>query len=668
MRNLIVLCLALTAFSAGASTPSSASSSGPYTCNGTTTAFVAGFQFLENAHLLVQKTGLGVTTALVLGTDYTVTGAGATSGTVNLVAGSRCPTGYTLTIRRVVPLTQPTTLPTAGPYSARVHEKMADRAVQIGQQLQRQRDEDLVTQDARDDAQELLLSVGAVGGSSTLVTATGTTTARTLAERSADRFNVKDYGAKGDGATDDTAAVQAALTAAAASGRQGGTVIFPRGEYRITSTITVAPAGQMTFLRVTGDSMDSTALSWYGGAGTALLFAGRTRGLRLENLRIEQKGVAGTGVGVQFAGDVAGTNHSGNVLEQVRVQGFSEGIALGDASGHAASETELRNVVFTLCTTGLVLRDTQTTNVWLRGASFSSCGTGLKVINGSSVHVLGGSASASTVQDFEFTLGAADWTVRDFRSENAYRFLSMGNPAAGGQTTSTYTIDNCQVTGTTAVDKRSVQLFVGAQYLITNSRFAGHVYLATGTGAVAARTTLTMIGNLTDATFIENGDAATAFTLVYALGNKKDATTFFTDRIFYWRDNATTGDYWARSTTGMTGDVQLGAVSSINGAGLTLQGRTVSGTTAVGVTVSTATNYAHAGAKLLLVANNGVERANVDKDGGLQIGVGNTSAPPTCDAAQRGKFWYRGGEAGVADAVQVCAKDLADAFAWRTIY
>jgi hypothetical protein len=48
-------------------------------------------------------------------------------------------------------------------------------------------------------------------------------------------FNVKDYGAVGNGSTDDTAAIQAAVNAAIA----GGTVLFPTGFYRVTSTITV---------------------------------------------------------------------------------------------------------------------------------------------------------------------------------------------------------------------------------------------------------------------------------------------------------------------------------------------------------------------------------------------------------------------------------------------
>lgn len=42
-------------------------------------------------------------------------------------------------------------------------------------------------------------------------------------------FNVKDFGAKGDGVTDDTAAIEAALAAAAAQG--GGTIYLDAGTY-----------------------------------------------------------------------------------------------------------------------------------------------------------------------------------------------------------------------------------------------------------------------------------------------------------------------------------------------------------------------------------------------------------------------------------------------------
>ncbi len=52
---------------------------------------------------------------------------------------------------------------------------------------------------------------------------------------SGDWFNVKSYGAAGNGSTDDTTAVQAALDAAASAG--GGVVYFPRGVYVIDGAL-----------------------------------------------------------------------------------------------------------------------------------------------------------------------------------------------------------------------------------------------------------------------------------------------------------------------------------------------------------------------------------------------------------------------------------------------
>jgi hypothetical protein len=59
------------------------------------------------------------------------------------------------------------------------------------------------------------------------ITATGSTTARSLPDRFADVVNVKDFGAVGNGVTDDTAALQAAVTFAGNQG--GGTVYIPSG-------------------------------------------------------------------------------------------------------------------------------------------------------------------------------------------------------------------------------------------------------------------------------------------------------------------------------------------------------------------------------------------------------------------------------------------------------
>lgn len=63
-------------------------------------------------------------------------------------------------------------------------------------------------------------------------------TAQLWAPRDAPTFNVKDFGAKGDGVTNDTAAIQACFTAArAASGGGMCDVFFPRGTYMIGSVL-----------------------------------------------------------------------------------------------------------------------------------------------------------------------------------------------------------------------------------------------------------------------------------------------------------------------------------------------------------------------------------------------------------------------------------------------
>ena len=76
--------------------------------------------------------------------------------------------------------------------------------------------------------------------------------------------NVKDprYGAVGDGATDDTAAIQAAIDFV--SGTNGGTVYFPAGNYKTSATITVASAGT----RIVGSGRNSTSIlaNFRGGA------------------------------------------------------------------------------------------------------------------------------------------------------------------------------------------------------------------------------------------------------------------------------------------------------------------------------------------------------------------------------------------------------------------
>jgi polygalacturonase len=64
----------------------------------------------------------------------------------------------------------------------------------------------------------------------------GHRTAGPSSESAPTRFDVRAFGAQGDGATRDTAAIQAAIDAASASG--GGTVVLPSGQF-LSGTITL---------------------------------------------------------------------------------------------------------------------------------------------------------------------------------------------------------------------------------------------------------------------------------------------------------------------------------------------------------------------------------------------------------------------------------------------
>ena len=62
-----------------------------------------------------------------------------------------------------------------------------------------------------------------------------TTSNRTMNEKFSETISVKDYGAVGDGVTDDTVAIQATIDAVSR-----GTILFPQGTYKVTSTINIA--------------------------------------------------------------------------------------------------------------------------------------------------------------------------------------------------------------------------------------------------------------------------------------------------------------------------------------------------------------------------------------------------------------------------------------------
>lgn len=77
---------------------------------------------------------------------------------------------------------------------------------------------------------------------------------RTVASKLSDITSVKDFGAKGDGSTDDTSAIQAAINSV--SGQSAACIYFPPGVYKTTASLTVT-RGQLS---LKGAGLGSTVI------------------------------------------------------------------------------------------------------------------------------------------------------------------------------------------------------------------------------------------------------------------------------------------------------------------------------------------------------------------------------------------------------------------------
>ncbi|MHB8995623.1 MAG: LamG domain-containing protein [Armatimonadota bacterium] len=122
-------------------------------------------------------------------------------------------------------------------------------------------------------------------------------------------LNVRDFGADGTGTKDDTAAIQAALAAAA---KGGGTVFLPRGRYQCTDTLRIPPK-----VNLIGEKREWVALFWpdFPSPPESLI-----RGTN--NFRLSEFTVYASNHRNIIAGDLGSKPGAGNVtLTRLRVRG-----------------------------------------------------------------------------------------------------------------------------------------------------------------------------------------------------------------------------------------------------------------------------------------------------------------------------------------------------------
>jgi len=154
---------------------------------------------------------------------------------------------------------------------------------------------------------------------------------RTLADSLEDVISVKDFGAKGNNTTDDTAAINAAIAAAAAYSSRGAGVYFPSGWYNVSATITVpdnvkliGPGLRSTLIRCTADG---------GTVGTIINISGSNAGIKGLEIRYSSAQKT-TGTGIVSIG-------SNNILTEFSVMDCYNGIQVSGGTGQRITKFEI---------------------------------------------------------------------------------------------------------------------------------------------------------------------------------------------------------------------------------------------------------------------------------------------------------------------------------------
>ena len=314
---------------------------GPYACNGVTVAFPFAFKVFATSDVLVTQTDLSsVETPLTLASQYTVSlnadQNALPGGTVTLLSAPA--TGYLVTITSAIPEAQLVSLQNLGGFNPSVINDALDKVTALHQQLLQTMSRALtvpVSSPLTPAAYLAAINPGAVLNAA---------------------LNVKNYGAVGNGIADDTAAIQAAITAAAViAATTAVDVYFPSGRY-LYSALNVNTGN----MRLRGEIGAVLVKSTTTGNGITIKgLAGRIYNNRVDSLVFTNASTASAGAQIHFENlgqtvisnvTVANTtaapfkgldflNVSQYFLDGTQVQGCgSNGVTISDCSDHYFSD------------------------------------------------------------------------------------------------------------------------------------------------------------------------------------------------------------------------------------------------------------------------------------------------------------------------------------------
>lgn len=235
------------------------------------------------------------------------------------------------------------------------------------------------------------------------------------------------FGAKGDGVSDDTRALQAAFDVAA-KGNLGCTLYLPAGTYIITQTLTL---NYHINVSVIGADPANTVIKWRGARQGTMLQVNGTACSRIDRLTWDGSGTAAIAVDQSWDGSKpyfdTGNEYADDIFTDV-----GTGIHGGFFKRGFAETSILRSRFIRNTTAGVSLGNFNALDIWIRNCQFKDCAIGVTNTFGAGNFKLYNNAfSNSTISDISIG-NTGEFSMRYNTSINSNQFFYAGytgNPA-----------------------------------------------------------------------------------------------------------------------------------------------------------------------------------------------------------------------------------------------
>ncbi len=263
------------------------------------------------------------------------------------------------------------------------------------------------------------------------------------------------FGAKGDGVTDDTSAIQAALDSLSS---HPAVLWIPRGTYIITRPLTVTGLSDITIL---GEDPLNTSISWAGSQGGTMLTLSGCTSFNIGRLTWDGRGATGVDIEVTWD-DVSNFYPTRNYIHDSRIINTETGIHTG-----WAGETTVARVHFDHNTVaGLSLGDWNALNWNVLDCLFTDDAIGVTNWYGAGAFNVSNSVFVrSTVADIKMG-NTGPFSIRSNLSMDSMTFFLTGDTGAPA---------NIIIQGNTIVNPGSTPIATGTpgSLLVFDNQFLG---------------------------------------------------------------------------------------------------------------------------------------------------------------------------------------------------